>query len=85
MHYTVGRSLQVYHQERTITKYLYQEDLPEMSEMSLCFWIKLESDDDNRKDDWLVNIAWSGTVILNVYYSFRHKCMRWVEKHGRML
>ena len=64
MRYTVGQSLQVYHQERTITKYLYQKDLPAMSEMSLCFWMKLEVDDDNRGDDWLVSVSLPGTGYI---------------------
>ena len=57
--------LQVYHQERTISKYLYQDGLPEMSEMSLCFWMKLEADDDDdRKNDWLLSISCPGTCYL---------------------
>ena len=61
MLYVIGQLLQVYHQERTNSKYLYAEGLPAMSEMSLCFWIKLEDDDDNREDEWLVRINWTGT------------------------
>ena len=68
MWYVIGRYLQVYHQEKTITKYLYQQDLPAMTEMSLCFWMKLEADDDKRDDDWLVSIARSGVYLHACIY-----------------
>ena len=55
-----GRTLQVYHQERTVSKFLYQSGLPAMSQMSLCFWAKLTADDDNRREDWFVSIARPG-------------------------
>ena len=31
-----------------------------MSEMTICFWAKLEEDDDYRLDDYLVSIARGG-------------------------
>ena len=72
MWYVIGRSLQVYHQERTIAKYLYQDGLPAMTELSLCFWMKLEEDDDDRDDDWLVSIARSGVYnhVCNIYLMY---------------
>ena len=54
------RSVEVYNQERTVSKYLYQSRLPAMSEMTICFWAKLEEDDDYRLDDYLVSIARGG-------------------------
>ena len=57
----------MYHQERTISKYLYKDGLPAMSEMSLCFWMKLEADDDNRVGDWLVSISSLGMCFINLY------------------
>ena len=51
--------LPVYHQELTTDKYLYQSDLPEMSEMTVCFRLSME-DDARRTDDYLMSIARSG-------------------------
>ena len=65
--YVIGQLLEVYHQERNITKYLYQDGLPALTEMSLCFWMKLEVDDDNRTDDWLLSIALPGTFYIYAY------------------
>ena len=53
--------MEVYHQERTTSKLLYQSGLPAMSQASLCFWAKLgPNDDDNRHEDWFVSVAGSG-------------------------
>ena len=56
--------VEVYHQERTVDKYLYQSGLPAMSEMTICFWANLGQDDDNRTDDWLVSIAREGLGFI---------------------
>ena len=64
MLHVIGQLLQVYHQERTADKYLYQDGLPAMSEMSLCFWMKLEDDDDNRDNDYLMSISTLGTYHI---------------------
>ena len=74
----IGQLVQVYHQERTTDKYLYQENLPAMSEMSLCFWMRLENDDDNRWHDWLVSISTLGTYhiyILIQSFNSAFKCV----------
>ena len=52
--------MEAYNQARTTSKYLYQTGLPAMSQMTICFWAKLEADDDNRREDWLVSIARQG-------------------------
>ena len=62
----IGRLVDVYHQERTTDKYLYEYGLPAMTEMSLCFWMKLEADDDNRTRDWLLSIAWPGEHYIHM-------------------
>ena len=59
-YFFAGRVLEVYHQERTTSKFLYQSGLPAMSQASLCFWAKLTADDDNRREDWFVSVARSG-------------------------
>ena len=51
------RNVEVYNQERTISKYLYQSGLPAMSEMSICFWANLGQDDDGRENDYIVSIV----------------------------
>ena len=54
------RNVEVYNQERTISKYLYQSGLPAMSEMSICFWANLGQDEDRWQDDDIVSIARQG-------------------------
>lgn len=56
----LGREMEVYNQERTIAKYLYQSGLPAMSELTTCFWANLGEDDDNRRSDYIVSIARQG-------------------------
>ena len=76
MLYITGRLLQVYHQEKTTNHYLYQHGLPAMSEMSLCFWMKLEADDDDqREDNWLVSIALQGTCYIYVTLEYSLQCI----------
>ena len=55
---------EVYYQERTTKKYLYQSGLPAMSEMTTCFWANLGQDDDKRQDDYLISISHRGFSIL---------------------
>ena len=54
------KSAEVYNQERSTSKYLYQSGLPAMSEMTICFWANFGQDDDNRRDDYIVSIARQG-------------------------
>ena len=63
----LAAKVEVYHQERTTKKYLYQSGLPAMSQMSICFWANLGKDDDNRDDDFLLSIANKG--LLLTFYS----------------
>ena len=63
----LATKVEVYHQERTTKKYLYQSGLPAMSQMSICFWANLGKDDDNRDDDFLLSIANKG--LLLTFYS----------------
>ena len=48
--------LPVFAQNRTISSYLYQTDLPAMSEFTTCFWFEGEASDD-RYDDFLLSIS----------------------------
>ena len=57
--------MEVYTQERTTTNYLYQHGLPAMSEMSVCFWAKLDQDDDDRVDNLLVTIFNAGLDFVS--------------------
>ena len=43
-----------------------------MSQMTICFWAKLEADDDNRREDWLVSIARQGLCGQIFGTLFRH-------------
>ena len=54
-----GRKLEVYHQEFTIDKYLYQTELPEMSAVTTCFWLNVGEDAD-RSSDVLLSIIHPG-------------------------
>ena len=53
------KRMPVYHQEQTIDKYLYQENIVEMSQFTLCFWIK-RSSFNLPIDNYIVGIAYSG-------------------------
>ena len=53
------KRLPVYHQELTTEKYLYQDNIAEMSQFTLCFWIKMSSLDLPSRN-YIVGIAYSG-------------------------
>ena len=47
----------VYEQERTTDKYLYQEGLPALTSLTVCFWVKLNNLDNEA---YLFSVAASG-------------------------
>ena len=55
--------LPVYHQKLTTESYLYQDDIAELSEFTLCFWIKRNSF-NLPNADYMVSIAYSGLYLL---------------------
>ena len=61
------RRLPVHVQALTTSNYLYQKNLPEMSEMTLCFQLKVENPND-RRDHFLVSIARSGMLLTFFYF-----------------
>lgn len=46
-------------QEETISQYMYQQNLPSMSEMTICLWLKGSeaNADDSYANDSLLSIA----------------------------
>ena len=56
-------NLSVYTQEATVDKYLYQSDLPEMSEFTICFWLKMDSD-EIPQNKYILSISTSGKTTL---------------------
>ncbi|XP_067939166.1 uncharacterized protein [Watersipora subatra] len=71
------RTLPVYEQELTTSKYLYQENMPDMTEMTMCFRFYGEREDD-RKNDYLVNIALPDKDELHVGWSSNGDLAVWI-------
>ena len=59
----LGRQLTVYTQKLNTVNYLYQHGLPAMSEISLCFQLKMENVVD-RKLKALISMAVPGYVTF---------------------
>ena len=59
-------NLSVYTQEDTVEKYLYQSDLPEMSEFTTCFWLKIDSN-EIPQDQYILSLATSCKTTLFWY------------------
>ena len=61
--HVLGRNLSVYTQEDTVEKYLYQSGLPEMTEFTICFWLKPDSD-EVPQDQFILSLATKGKAAL---------------------
>ena len=51
----------------SVNDYLYQENLPELTELTICFWFKGQPDVDKGKD-CLVSIATTGNFSFVIFY-----------------
>lgn len=60
--------LPVYHQERTVTNYLRQTGLPQMTAFTTCFWFQLNKA-SSKIDDYLFSVAIPGKLI-RIFNSF---------------
>lgn len=59
-----SKMLWTYRQNEDTSSYLYQKDLPEMTEMTFCFWFTgLQPEDDSRRNPCIVSIASSGIIF----------------------
>lgn len=56
------RETQIWDQPESKTNYLYQSDLPELTEMTFCSWFEGEA--TKRTSSWLINIAHSGIAAV---------------------
>ena len=50
----------------SVNDYLYQENLPELTELTICFWFKGQPDEDAAKD-CLVSIATTGNFSFVIF------------------
>ena len=51
----------------SVNDYFYQENLPELIELTICFWFKGQPD-ENRAKDSLVSIATTGKFSFIIFY-----------------
>ena len=58
----IARTLPVYVQKDSTDAYLYQDNLPELSEFTICFWLNRDKN-SAPVDDYLVSLAVSGEYI----------------------
>ena len=56
-----GQCSSVYQQGYTISRYLHQQGLPAMNELTTCFWLNIGEDND-RSDQYIVSVARAGNV-----------------------
>ena len=63
----VERRLPVFHQERTINKYLYQSSLPQMKEFTTCFQLKT-AQENGISDDYIVSVATPGNYLFKFIF-----------------
>ena len=66
-----GTKTNVYEQELTTAKYLYQIGLPSLASLTICFWLKLINNGRNTKPA-VVSIAAPGRWITPNTHSDEH-------------
>ena len=68
--FVLGLQLPAYIVTTSESDYLYQENLPALTEFTICFWFKGQPDDDGRYNDYLISIATAGNILFTVFVNF---------------